>query len=192
MMISPAKMVMMAAVAALAGTLLLAGQFTTPDLGPAIADSQGPGKITSTQGQMLVRSQYDPGDSTAVEWGVATTGELWSGELRMDDPRLSVSGQVRLNEYSFGNGGPKSWTGHFENEDGWWTAQARAYTALGGGGWHHQILLTGQGGYEGLSAILSADQEAVSGFLDVRGAIFTGDMPPLPGPAPASLEEDGA
>ena len=186
-MISPTKMVLAAAVAALAGTLLLAGQNTTQDPAPAVTDSQGPGEITWTEGKLIVHEQYDLGESTQVEHAVLTTDELWRGEFRMDDPRLTVVGQTRLNEYAFGTGGPKVFTGYFENEEGSWVGSARAYTA-GTGGWHHQILLTGQDGYEGLTAILSADQPSISSFLDVYGVIFTGELPPLPGPAPTSAE----
>lgn len=186
-MISPTKMVAAAAVAALAGTLLLAGQNTTQDPATAVTDSQGPGEITWTEGKLIAHEQYDQGVSATTEHGVLTTDELWRGEFQMDDPRLNVLGQTRLNEYAFGTGGPKVWTGYFENEEGSWVGSARAYSAETGG-WHHQILLTGQDGYEGLTAILSADQPSISGLLDVYGAVFTGELPPLPGPAPMSAE----
>jgi hypothetical protein len=185
-MISPAKMVMAAAAATLAGSLLLAGQLPTQEPNSTVTNSQGPGKIVWTEGNLIAHEQYDLGESTATEQGVTTIGEGWRLEFRMDDPRLSVTGGGRLNEYSFGNGGPKSWTGYFENEDGAWAGTGRAYTADGAGGWHHQILLTGHDGYAGLTAILSADQPSVSGFLDVYGVVFTGELPPLPDPAPAS------
>lgn len=41
------------------------------------------------------------------------------------------------------------------------------------------VVLTGEGGYDGLSAYLVADWNPESG-ADIQGAIFAGEMPPVP------------
>ena len=45
-------------------------------------------------------------------------------------------------------------------------------------------LMEGQGGYEGLSAYLVADWSPETG-ADMQGAIFSGEMPPVPEGFPA-------
>ncbi|MEX1334239.1 MAG: hypothetical protein AB1Z66_02950 [Candidatus Limnocylindrales bacterium] len=186
-MISPAKMVAAAAVAALAGTLLLAGPYTNQDLGPPVTDSQELGKISITHGQgQLISSER--GTETAIDSGYAMNDERLTLKFDMDDPRLSGTFQGAQNRYAFGTGGPSAWAGVLENENGSWTAEGHGYAAPPSGGWHQQYLLTGEGGYEGLSAILTADQDRLSTFFDVEGAIFTSELPPLPEPSTTTSE----
>ncbi|MGD8682720.1 MAG: hypothetical protein PVG27_02135 [Chloroflexota bacterium] len=86
------------------------------------------------------------------------------------------------------SGGPKSSTVYIENDGGSWVGAGRAYNGVNGGGWHHQTVLTGQGAYEGLTAIMAADQPALSSVLGVTGVVFTGGLPALPEPAPTTFE----
>jgi hypothetical protein len=190
-MFSAVKLVAIAASIALAGALALALPASQPE-GPApgAESAAAAAELTPFTGMMLVRSTDRAGDRVEHDWGIARMDQQWTFEYDLDDERLNGMGRSRVNNHQItgSNGGPKSYTLYIENDGGSWVGTGRAYNGVNGGGWHHQMVLTGQGAYEGLAAILSADQHSMSSVLEVSGVVFTGGLPALPEPAPTDFE----
>ena len=190
-MISATKMIGLAASLALVGALALALPANQPEgsVGPAAAPAE-PAEMAPFSGTMRTLSIDDYGETVAHDWGRALMDQQWTFEHDFDDERLNGMGRSRVNDHRIAgsSGGPKSFTLYIENDGGSWVGTGRAYNGVNGGGWHHQTVLTGQGGYEGLTAILAADQSAQSSVLEVSGVMFTGGLPPLPEAAPTEFE----
>jgi hypothetical protein len=190
-MFSTAKLIGITASIALAGALALALPASQPgEPAPAAEPATTEPELTPFSGWLIVRSTDRYGDVESHAWGDVVTDQEWTFEYDLDDDRLDGMGRSRVTDHLITGfaAGPKSFTVYIENDGGSWVGQGRAYDGVGGGGWHHQTVLAGQGGYEGLTAILSADQQAKSGFLDVEGVLFTGGLPALPDPAPTEFE----
>ncbi len=75
-----------------------------------------------------------------------------------------------------------------DGPDGAWTGTGHAVVIEHGHGAESLIILTGEGAYEGLSAVLVTESVRADPELDendytlYRGYIFEGEMPPMPGP----------
>lgn len=120
------------------------------------------------------------------EWGFDCDAQTWA----TDDPRLS--GEVRAmwngDVYSGPNISVITSAYHLRNDAGAWAC--RSNSVAHGSGWYatpetgETVTCDGEGGNEGMSAILVIDGPA-SGPLSISGLIFPGDLPPLPEP-PAS------
>ena len=100
-----------------------------------------------------------------------TTYETWE----WSDPLLPPDLTNRMNMANFSG----EWDGLvivasllFEGPEGYWTGTGRGRT------W----VLTGQGAYEGLSAILTTTADTEADTLTVEGAIYAGPLPELPAP----------
>ena len=186
-MISPTKLIAAATVAALAGTLLLAGQPTTTR--PAMPAAQAePGVLTPVQGTMLVLAQSQAGETGTYTGGSAAIDEWWETEFRVDDPRLAGQSVSRHNRHigaatSYA-GGTRRITLRLENEGGSWVGSGVAYSDPSASGIHYQLLLEGQGGYEGLDAILALDNQVATAPFEVTGVIVSSGLPELPDPVP--------
>lgn len=190
-MFSATKLVGLAAIVALVGALTIALPANQPvEPGGSAASPTAPPEMTPFSGTMGVLSIDESGDRVEHDWGLGMMDQQWTFVHEFDDERLNGRGRSRVNDHQIDGqrGGPKSFTLYIENDGGSWVGTGRAYNGVNGGGWHHQTVLTGQGGYEGLTAILAADQEYQADTLDVHGVVFTGGLPPLPEPAPTEFE----
>jgi hypothetical protein len=187
MMISPTKLIAAAAVAALAGTLLLVGPLTTTP-SPMPAAQAEPGVMTPVQGTMLVLAQSQAGKTETYPGGSASIDEWWETEFRVDDPRLAGQAVSRHNRHigaatSYA-GGTRRITLRVENEGGSWVGSGVAYSDPSASGIHYQLLLEGQGAYEGLDAVLALDNQVATGPFEVTGVIVSSGLPELPEPVP--------
>ena len=186
-MISPTRLIAAAAVAALAGTLLLTGPPTTSP-SPMPAAPAEPGAITPVQGWMLVLAQAQAGETETYTGGSASIDEWWETEFRVDDPRLAGQAVSRHNRHigtatSYA-GGTRRITVRVENEGGSWVGSGVAYSDPSTSSVHYQLLLEGQGAYEGLDAILALDNQTATAPFEVTGVIVSSGLPELPEPVP--------
>ena len=187
-MISPAKAIIAGTlVFALGGVLLIAQPFdrqggTVP--GAAVAD---PGPAAYVHGTMTLHTfDHDPVETFDDDGNRLTLrGGSASGAVNMDDPRLSGAWEETNNLAEFPQLHDELrveiWWGGLTitNDDGSWNGMctstydsaAAAETSLA------QCQLTGEGAYEGLSALLSPTGPGGSSWT-VAGAIFPGPLPP--------------
>ena len=116
----------------------------------------------------------------------------WRNRARLvtNDPRLDTEGILNQNymgfEPGYSGGSVRTGIGQMANDGGSWLVEALGFNQPGDSivdGTYYALAMTGQGGYEGLSAVLFT-QPAGSGAWDVRGVIAPA---PLPEP-PTSVE----
>ena len=191
-MFSATKLVATAAAVALSGALLLAGPFTPQERSaPAAPDAFEPGVITPVQGTMYVTAQTRGGDSETYAGGRVSLDEWWTTRYEVDDPRLSGYATSRHNRNTGATttyaGGTRMITARIDNDGGSWVGTGRAYSGPESS-IHYQMLLEGQGGYEGLHAIIALDTESTAAPFEVTGAIISGDLPELPEAVPAPVK----
>jgi hypothetical protein len=187
-MISPAKAIIAGTlVFAVGGVLLIAQPFdrqggTVP--GAAVAD---PGPAAYVHGTMVGRDCCGDAVETFDDDGDRLTmrGMVSSGLVDMDDPRLSGTWEQtgNLDEFPQLDGEERveiHWAGlTISNDEGSWNgtctstydSAAATETSL------DQCQLTGEGAYEGLSALLAPTSHAWPSWT-VAGAIFPGPVPP--------------
>ena len=187
-MFSPTKLVGIAVVVAFMGTLAVAVPISHEVAKAPVDAAAQPTEISEVTGKVLILSEDDHGEAQTHDWGVAITDQLWTGKWDLDDDRLDGYGRALLNEWRIAfAGGPKSISMYIENDGGSWAGSGHAWSGVGKGGWHHRLVLEGQDGYDGLTAILSADQDYSAPTLEVSGVVFDGGLPPMPGAAPTEL-----
>ncbi len=197
-MISPAKLVTGAAVAALMGALLLARPFTSQEVSDQ-ASPAGPSDepiVTLVSGQMSGRFDQDsPGKTEATDWGYSVTDALGTFQLDTSDERLSGPLRMRTDYYARSGYeyGPFAFTVYLENDGGSWDGSGVAYldpiaTEGDPGGAHMQAVLSGQDAYQGMTAILAMDTQGWSSDWAVSGSLQPFQLPPAPEAAPTSFE----
>jgi hypothetical protein len=114
------------------------------------------------------------------------TDYAWTLTLRTDDPRLSGTWATSQNYNHFTSddvgGMTRHGIGRLTNEGGAWASEFRGFTKPGERwetGNHYMVWLTGEGGYEGLSAMLLMLPTG-SGAWNVDGVIAPGPLPEPP------------
>ncbi len=189
-MITPTRLVAAAAVTALMSGLLMTGVLTTEPSTPAAPTATGafePGVITPVEGRMVVHSQTRAGENGTYAGGATTTDEWWETEYRVDDERLSGVAISRHNRNigatTTAYGGSRAITVRLDNEGGRWVGSGYAFSDPGSG-IHYRVHLEGEGGYEGLDAIIALDNRSATGSFEVTGAIISGGLPEMPEPVP--------
>lgn len=196
MLFTPSKLLTAAAGVTLAAALMLVEPFATQDtvepITPA-ADTESPG-VTRVGGVMELTSEDFPGYTEALERGYSITDRLSTGELRMSDERLSGRARVRGNAHA----DEMSWVWtesvYLENDGGAWVGTGYGYldpASTGGelgSGNHERLVLVGQGGYAGLTAIIDLDAAHYDAPVEVTGAIVPFDLPEAPEAAPTAFE----
>jgi hypothetical protein len=149
--------------------------------------------ITPVQGTMSALSQSQAGARETYIGGPTSIDEWWKTEFRVDDPRLSGVATSRHNRnvgaVKTTHGGTRMITTRIDNDGGSWIGTGRAYSDPSSG-IHYQILFEGQGGYDGLDAIIALDNKSATGPFEVTGAIISGGLPELPEPVPAAAKPD--
>ncbi len=132
--------------------------------------------------------------STIADGVENVRGLVREGPIEMSDPRLtgSLSRVLNFSVHPVGDDGAlviQTDLWRIENDGGSWAGPGTAMSGIGEIPSDitvdlETVVLTGEGGYDGLSAYLVADWSPETG-ADMQGAIFTGEMPPLPEEIPA-------
>ncbi len=118
----------------------------------------------------------------------------WTLTIDVDDPRLNGTYLTNQDYLIFDGDNPfsgslRSAIGTVANEGGSWTSEAHGFSKPGESNFsrnHYVIYFTGEGGYEGLSAMLL--MVPAGSYWQLDGVIAPGPMPELPTsvePAPA-------
>ena len=198
-MFSATNVAAAAAIAALAGALLVVAPLTTREIDqPAapLADADAEG-VTLVHGVAEWSSQEYAGNTESHDWGYAVRDGLDTIEFTMDDARLSGPARVRFN---FNRPTEDYWTWlssesfYLENDGGSWAGTGYGYADPPategelGSARHERLVLVGQGGYEGLTAVLDLDSEHADAPLEATGAIVALGMPEMPAAAPTTFE----
>ena len=124
---------------------------------------------------------------------VRVTGYNGVVTMTADDPRLSGRWTGTQNYHQFVQGDPgavRAGTAWLVNDGGSWSITFTGFTPPGApsslSARHDQMLFSGEGGYEGLSAIIVVSPDGTPAEWTFEGVIFPGPMPEFPPPmAPA-------
>ena len=190
-MLSPVKAITAGAiVAAVGGVFLITQPFEQQGSGVPGAESgvaAAPAWVTAT---VQFGSVCDFGDTTiedgvTQERGMYCQGQTWTS----DDPRVDGKALVAHNADSFDMDGQgyslvTSVVEFFNDAGGWQCTNADRVVSPAGTLYQtsrfdgDRLSCVGDGDYEGLSAILVADN--VSSPKTIEGLIFPGEMPPMP------------
>jgi hypothetical protein len=124
------------------------------------------------------------GETTEFDWGRTTNGEYCSPMmLDVSDERLSGTARAAHNAVSFKNGpayGVRTISTELSNENGTWEGTGIAFHDPTEGIMRYELMLSGHGRYEGLSALLSLTSDRSYLGHDATGVIFPGELPPYP------------
>lgn len=197
-MFTPTKLFTGAAIAALMGALLLARPFMSQDVNDP-ASPAGPSDepiVTLVSGEASGYFSVDSGGKTeSANWGYTVTDALGTWELDMSDERLSGRSRMRTDYYARSGSeyGPFAFSMYVENDGGSWDGSGVAWldpAATQGepSGAHSHVVLRGQDGYEGMTAILAMDTPDGSSDWAVSGVVQPFELPPTPEAAPTTFE----
>ena len=147
--------------------------------GPAAAVSGMIFPGTVTESAKIVTQTEDPQEV----W----TDYVWEFGIRTNDPRLNGTFEFHQNIYAyladdFYGGSVQRGTGRVTNDDGWWSSEFHGFAQPGKNAYHnthYALTFTGEGGYEGLSAMMTMTPVPGSHW-DVEGIIFPGQLPEPP------------
>lgn len=191
-MFTATRLVALATVMAVIGSLSLVLPLGQPkDPTPPTAPAAVPSYVTEVSGTMkIISSEFGgaPERGAVGGEGLAFMGQLWTSEYDMDDPRLDGRARHRVNHYDLHGQSTRAETIFLQNDGGAWAGTAYAYADPDTRGLKYRQILEGQGGYEGLVAIVDAVEPRLSGYYELTGAIIAGGLPPMPEPAPSTFE----
>jgi hypothetical protein len=150
--------------------------------GIAVAQSDG-AETTSTAVIVHRTAGAQTGDAQPTFETARTifTGEVWSQTWEATDPRLTGSATYHSTAYTFEDFELKAIAVRVENDEGAWVGTGREVFWAEPFGSIDMLELSGEGAYEGLSALLTEDGMHEPHTL--RGAIVYGGLPPFPEPA---------
>ncbi len=188
-MFSPAKAITAGAlVFALGGVLLIAQPFQQQASVPATTADVEPVWVT---GNIALASSctgpdYEQDGAVRHDWHYVCSPQTWTAS----DPRFSGEVAALWNDdvYQTDNGfnAVNVSANYLRNEEGGWTCTSinlyEGYGLFPTGLTGETATCIGQGGYEGLSAILVMDDSLAETANPFSGLIFSGDFPPLPEP----------
>lgn len=117
---------------------------------------------------------------------MVATDDMYTAAFTTDDPRLTGTAKANTNYIQFTtsdrDGILRFGLMTITNDGGSWVGELRGFAAPGGS-WHdtsHYVLTSnGEGGYEGLSAMLIMSPSGW-GVWDIEGVIAPGPVPELP------------
>jgi hypothetical protein len=173
--------------------LALWGVMVVPQL--SAAQSGSPGPATDDVAPTWVTGDIQPVDGTCSyrdngsDGGVSRSAMTCTQTSTSSDPRLSGSVTKSWNEHTYQTDeGPISVgidTLHVRNDDGTWSC-SHNYLAKGSTPGTEPLTKStftciGEGGYEGLTAVLVSEQVAGAYSGEFAGLIFSGDLPAAPG-----------
>jgi hypothetical protein len=123
------------------------------------------------------------------DWGTTQMGEQWTVRMETDDPQMSGVSTGYHNVYVVGPDDTdlRTYNARLFTKEGSWLETGRGYQDPRTTGIHYQSYMTGEGAYEGLSAIRSCGQETFSPVFRCEGVIFEGGLPEAPADAPDEI-----
>ena len=150
----------------------------------AVADGDllAPASVSGviTLGSPNQPSAETPGEPPVVQ---STLDYGWTLTVEMDDPRVSGTYETNRNEYVYASGEKaRTGRGHLVNEGGSWSVEFRGFhtrlPAPGTGNYYVEFW-TGEGGYEGLSAMMLSEPGEGTTW-EATGIIVPGSWPEPP------------
>ena len=180
-MFSPVSALAGALVFALGGAFLITQPFSQPEPAPAAEGTAAPVLVEVT-GTSRPGGCSGVAEITSTESGYQSIGHSCNPTWKFSDPRLNGTATNWTNLYSYAQEGDtvniESWALVIENDEGAWRLRPTARVAFGGSSaeplWPQIWLLDGEGGYDGLTAVLTVDN------YEPHGYIIDGDLPPAP------------
>jgi hypothetical protein len=138
----------------------------------------------SVSGVITLGSPNQPHAETAGEPPVEQSNTNWGWTLtvEMDDPRLSGTYETNMNEYVYSSGEKaRTGVGTLANEGGSWSVEFRGFGTRDAAisDLYYVEHWTGEGGYEGLSAMLLSEPGQGHSW-EVTGIIVPGTWPEPP------------
>lgn len=196
-MFSATKLVAAAASVALLGAVTLAVPFSrqqpTQAPGAEAPAAAFLGEFSSYTGKMEMLGQDELGSARSFDWGSSTTGEQWTTRLTTTDPRYSGLVTGIHNYYQARSGGPyvRVHTSRVfaEESDGTWISSGHGYQDAETSAVTWVTHSTGEGVYEGLTALNLCVKAPGARDMDCHGIIFEGQWPELPSAAPTEVDE---
>ena len=167
----------------LAGTVILMllgglGSAVVAQDGSEASESDGSGVLSFTKPYLgwteVPTVDFDEARRTS-------RGTVLEGPIDSGDPRLSGTLRATRNSdiYIDSQGHVAVGIVGIDNEDGAWRGTSLGYsTPYADSPSYQQYVLTGEGAYAGLSAILLLMDNGID--LEVEGMVFPGDLPPMP------------
>ena len=167
-------------------TLLIAaiaiGLLAASTIGVSAQDETEGVEPTSVTGSTVGYRQVSPGTVTSIDGIERTSGVVSTNRWSTSDARLS--GDVTYNGNWYHSADPElsiqSGTYEVTNDGGTWLGEATAYGIQTLGIDMDTVILTGQDGYDGLTAYVVLDFGSGAGAIS--GVIFPTAMPPVPEP----------
>ena len=176
-----------------AGTLALA---LLGGLGGALLaqdEENAPATVTHVTGEAFSDRTVNQGAYAEVDGGEQMRGNVFEHDIDWSDPRLPSLMRLRenVNVYSIDDDHAAwSWVGsvRLEGDEGAWTGTEYGLGEESAEGpltlQPRMMLLSGEGAYEGLSAMLQRQHEVITTASRpvFEGYIFAGELPPMPEP----------
>jgi hypothetical protein len=186
-MLSPAKAITAGALAfALGGLLLVAQPFQQETGMPGAATDEADPPVEFSA-KWSFGPPVRPETSTIVANGTQERGGAWqpSALTEASDPRWQGTLSVAQNSDDYGAAGGPS-VGMFafriENEEGSWQQTPTVTLVVPGVDEVDRGVFVGEGGYEGLIAVVDIVTDHAAQAWDLHGYIIDGELPPPPEP----------
>ena len=193
-MFSATKLLAVAASVALFGALTLT--VPTGQLPVAVAPgAEVPAldKMTSFTGELEVLGKDQIGTTAEFDWGFGRTGEQWTTRLTTTDPRYSGLTTGLHNNHQMASGGPylavhtsRMFT---QEAGGTWLQAGYGYQDPETNQVTYVTQSSGEGVYDGLSAIDVCIQSEGADRMTCSGIVFEGEWPETPVEAPGAIPE---
>ena len=123
------------------------------------------------------------GTTTYTPRGVEERDASYVADVSASDPRLSGRLTTKHGyDTIFGVPGTAAMAGleRLENDDGAWEGPFRGVTYPGTNDMHYQAVMSGSGAYEGLTAVVRADNARNQHEFEFEAVIFPGRLPEIP------------
>lgn len=124
------------------------------------------------------------GEISSHDWGHTVEGDLCSRmTVDVSDERMNGAARAAHNAVRFKNGpkyGVRTLDAEIVNDGGRWAGTGIAFHDPDDRILRYELLLTGEDGYEGLSAMLSLTSDPYFLAHEAEGVVFPGELPPYP------------
>jgi hypothetical protein len=160
--------------------------------GVVLAQDEAEEPVTATRvmGTVTSGTTESGGEWSALDGVITNRGAAYGHVVEWSDPRLPATMRFseNVNRYNLGDAGAIIFVGNirFEGPEGAWTGSEYGFAEESEAGFVPQprvMLLTGDGAYEGLTAVLQRRYESDDTSFThpvLEGYIFEGELPPMP------------
>ncbi len=185
-MFSATRVAAAIAIFTLGASLTFVGVSLGPDQDAAVAPSAeipAAEVIAHVTGEMTAAETRDEGTATYTPRAMEHRGVVQDYDVVSSDPRLSGQLSLRLGyDTIFGVPGTSAFAGigRIENDEGAWEGPSRGVGYPDTNDTYTQVVLTGSGAYEGLTAVLDTNNATNQLVYEFEGSIFPGALPALP------------